>query len=158
MNRLWGALLLLLGCWQTGRCFYWQKQNELRRIELLLDLLREMENEAVQLETPLPQLLSRLERTDGLTSSDYAPLPTGDFPERWKHFASALPVSAEVREAMEQAGLSLCRSHEPEKVLVPVRQKLERSRREAEASCAERKRLAPALGACGGALLALILW
>ena len=158
MNRLWGALLLLFGCWQTGRCFYTQKRNELRRIELLLDLLREMESEVVQLETPLPLLLSRLEQKEGLTSPDYAPLPTGDFSERWKRFASALLVGAEVREDVEQMGLSLCRSHEPEKVFAPVYKKLERSRRELEKSCAERKRLAPALGACGGALLALILW
>ena len=157
MNRILGALLLLLGCWQTGQRFYTCKRRELERVELLLDLLGEMESEIVQLETPLPLLLRRMEQA-GLTHPDYAPLPTGDFTERWTHFASSLPVSTEVRELISALGLSLCRSHRPEKVFAPVRQKLERCRAELESCCRDRKRLAPALGACGGALLALMLW
>lgn len=155
--RLLGALLLLLGCWQTGQSLYISKRRELERMELLLDLLREMESEIVQLETPLPLLLGRMEQS-GLTRSDYAPLPAGDFSEQWAHFAASLLLRAEVREVVGALGLSLCRSHEPEKVFTLVRQKLERSRAELESCCTERRRLAPALGACGGALLALILW
>ena len=157
MNRLLGALLLLLGCWQTGQSFYIRKRRELERVELLLDLLRELESEIVQLETPLPLLLSRMEHS-ALINSDYAPLPAGDFSERWEHFASSLLVGAEVREVISALGRSLCRSREPEKIFAPVRQKLEKSRAELESCCKERKRLAPALGACGGALLVLILW
>ena len=157
MNRLLGSLLLLLGCWQTGQSFYTHKRRELKRVELLLDLLREMESEIVQLETPLPLLLRRMEQA-GLTGPDYAPLPVGDFSAQWTHFASSLLVGTEVREIISTLGLSLCRSHQPEKVFASVRQKLEKYRAELESCCRERKRLAPALGACGGALLALILW
>ena len=158
MKRLLGAVLLLLGSWQTGRCFYTRKRDELERVERLLELLRELECEIVRLETPLPQLLSRMEQVETLCPTDYAPLPAGDFSARWRHFTSALAVSEEVQAAMKEMGLSLCRSQEPEKVFFSVGQKLERNRTELERCCAERKRLAPALGACGGALLVLMLW
>lgn len=158
MKRLLGALLLLSGCWQTGRCFYKRRRDELSRMELLLELLEEAENEVIRLETPLPRILSRWEALEKLCSPAYAPSELSDFSQRWTHFAASLPVCAEVRESIEALGLSLSRNAAPEKAFSLARQKLERSRKELEKSCAERKRLAPALGACGGILLVLLLW
>ena len=158
MRRLWGTLLLLLGCWQTGKSLYRTKREELQRVDRLLYYLQEMEGEVMRLETPLPVLLERMEKEEKLTAPDYVPLPSEDFSERWTHFAASLPVGTEVCKLIEALGLSLCRDQEPEKVFSLVHLKLEQCREELEKICGERRRLAPALGACGGVLLALMLW
>ena len=158
VNRIAGALTLILGGWSLGRSLLHSTLREKRRLELLCKCIEELRYEVTKLETPLPQLLDRLEREKELTGGNHTPTESGDFPSRWRAFSFALLLDDEVKETVAELGLSLCRSHEPEKCFERAALSLNRCRDVLEKSCAERRQLLKPLCACAGVLLALMLW
>ena len=158
VSRLAGALIVMIGAWLLGRSFSLASERELKRLELLRRCLDELRYEVTKLETPLPELLARLEREAELTGENYVPPETGDFQSRWRAFSAALALEEEVRQTVAELGESLSRSHEPEKCFALAEQRLTRAQTALEQRCEERKRLGAPLLKCVGVLLALLLW
>lgn len=157
--RLLGAGLLAL----AGGLLGYEKKAELKRrracLRQLCSALGRMESELVTLQTPLPQLLARLEDCPFflLVSAGFGGEPL----ERlWRRAAEVQPLSPADRQLLGELGalIGRCDAQRQGAELALVRRQLQEHGEALEREIADRGRHFAGLGAALGAMLAAILF
>ena len=157
--RLLGAGLLAL----AGGLLGYEKTAELKRrqtcLRQLCGALGRMESELVALQTPLPQLLARLEECPFflLVSAGFGGEPL----ERlWRRAAEVQPLPAADRQLLGELGsvIGRCDAQRQAAEIALTRQQLRERSAALEREMAERGRHFTGLGAALGAMLAAVLF
>jgi len=159
VSKAAGAFTIIISAWLFGRSLTASARRNLRRAEELLRRVEELHYEVTKLETPLPELLLRLER-EGKPGDASFPLPGegGNIASRWLALAETLAPGEEELRLFAELGLTLSHSQEPERCFVSCERGLRKCAEQREQRYAECKRLTTPLSTCAGILLALLLW
>ena len=159
-----GAALMLLGGAAAGLGLRRAQTERVRLLEELCAALAVMKSEIASLQTPLPELFSRLShegppRLREFFAANAALAAEGRLSEGWTASAAALPAGERAYAALARLGLSLgrydalrqCAELDTARESIAAAAETERTRLE------RRGRLLPGLGACLGAMLAILL-
>ena len=160
MEARWlGVALLAL----AGALAGVEKQAQLRRklkcLEELCAALGRMAGELRELQTPMPQLLARLERCRFflLVSAGFGGEP---LEQLWRRAAQLQPIPEADRETLGELGGVIGRCDAPRQAaeIEQTRRRLAESAAALEQELRQRGRHYPGLGAALGAMLAVILY
>ena len=163
-ERLTGAVLVLLGGAAAGLVQNRAQAGRVRLLEELDAALGIMISEISTLQTPLPELFSRLSREGppllrGFFAENAVLAARGTLSDEWKDAVGRLAAGTEAESALLRLGLSLGRydavsqasALEMARVQISGAADRERVRLERQG------RLLPGLGACLGAMAAILL-